>query len=74
MEEVGRHVFSFQRLEDGAIEIDSCDVHRLLVLKNSSKRREKWGKTVKNHLSNEKNLGWLGYIGDHTTQLYRALS
>ena len=22
-------------------------------------------------LSNEKNLGWLGYIGDYTTQLYR---
>ena len=22
------------------------------------------------HLSNEKNLGWLGYIGDYTTQLY----
>ena len=25
------------------------------------------------HLSNEKNLGWLGYIGDYTIQLYRAL-
>ena len=24
-------------------------------------------------LSNEKNLSWLGYIGDYTTQLYRAL-
>ena len=24
-----------------------------------------------NHLSNEKNPGWLGYIGDYTTQLYR---
>ena len=24
-------------------------------------------------LSNEKNLGWLGNIGDYTTQLYRAL-
>ena len=23
------------------------------------------------HLSNEKNTGWLGYIGDYTTQLYR---
>ena len=23
------------------------------------------------HLSNEKNIGWLGYIGDYTTQLYR---
>ena len=23
------------------------------------------------YLSNEKNLGWLGYIGDYTTQLYR---
>ena len=23
------------------------------------------------HMSNEKNLGWLGYIGDYTTQLYR---
>ena len=22
-------------------------------------------------MSNEKNLGWLGYIGDYTTQLYR---
>ena len=22
-------------------------------------------------VSNEKNLGWLGYIGDYTTQLYR---
>ncbi len=22
-------------------------------------------------LSNEKNPGWLGYIGDYTTQLYR---
>ena len=25
-----------------------------------------------NHMSNEKNLGWLGHIGDYTTQLYRA--
>ena len=24
-----------------------------------------------NHLSHEKNPGWLGYIGDYTTQLYR---
>ena len=24
-------------------------------------------------VSNEKNLGWLGYIEDYTTQLYRAL-
>ena len=23
------------------------------------------------HLSHEKNPGWLGYIGDYTTQLYR---
>ena len=23
------------------------------------------------YLSNEKNPGWLGYIGDYTTQLYR---
>ncbi len=23
------------------------------------------------YLSNEKNPGWLGYIGDDTTQLYR---
>ena len=23
------------------------------------------------HVSNEKNLGWLGYIGDYTAQLYR---
>ena len=23
------------------------------------------------HLSNEKNLGWLGFIRDYTTQLYR---
>ncbi len=22
-------------------------------------------------VSNEKNLGWLGYIGDYTTQLFR---
>ena len=22
-------------------------------------------------MSNEKNPGWLGYIGDYTTQLYR---
>ena len=22
-------------------------------------------------MSNEKNLGWLGYTGDYTTQLYR---
>ena len=29
--------------------------------------------TVGYHVSNEKNLGWLGYIGDYTTQLYRAL-
>ena len=30
------------------------------------------GKTLnKKHVSNEKNLGWLGYIGDYTTQLYR---
>ena len=26
---------------------------------------------VKGQLSHEKNLGWLGYIGDYTTQLYR---
>ncbi len=24
-------------------------------------------------MSNDKNLGWLGYIGDYTTQLYRAI-
>ena len=24
-----------------------------------------------NQLSNEKNPGWLGYIGDYTTQVYR---
>ena len=24
------------------------------------------------HMSNEKNPGWLGYIGDETTQLYRG--
>ena len=24
-----------------------------------------------NHLSHEKNPGWLGYIGDYTTQWYR---
>ena len=23
------------------------------------------------HLSNETNPGWLGYVGDYTTQLYR---
>ena len=28
---------------------------------------------IQQYLSNEKNLGWLGYIGDYTTQLYRAL-
>ena len=28
-------------------------------------------RTFINHLSNEKNPGWLGYIGDDTTQLYR---
>ena len=27
--------------------------------------------TSTNHLSNEKNPGWLDYIGDYTTQLYR---
>ena len=27
--------------------------------------------TLKTYLSNEKNIGWLGYIGDYTTQLYR---
>ena len=27
--------------------------------------------TWPNHLSHEKNPGWLGYIGDYTTQLYR---
>ena len=33
--------------------------------------------TLNNHVlfiaqvSNEENLGWLGYIGDYTTQLYR---
>ena len=28
--------------------------------------------TVKiSQMSNEKNPGWLGYIGDYTTQLYR---
>ena len=25
------------------------------------------------HMSNEENPGWLGYIGDYTTQLYRGL-
>ena len=24
-------------------------------------------------MSNEQNLGWLGYIGDYTTQLYRII-
>ena len=30
-----------------------------------------WGQRLGPILSNEKNLGWLGYIGDYTTQLYR---
>ena len=29
------------------------------------------GTLLESHMSNEKNLGWLGYIGDYTTQLYR---
>ena len=28
------------------------------------------GVLLKTELSNEKYLGWLGYIGDYTTQLY----
>ena len=28
---------------------------------------------IHKYLSNVKNLGWLGYIGDYTTELYRAL-
>ena len=26
---------------------------------------------LRNQMSHEKNPGWLGYIGDYTTQLYR---
>jgi len=26
---------------------------------------------INQYMSNEKSLGWLGYIGDYTTQLYR---
>ena len=29
------------------------------------------GQTTYVQVSNEKNPGWLGYIGDYTTQLYR---
>ena len=28
-------------------------------------------KTCSIHVSHEKNPGWLGYLGDYTTQLYR---
>ena len=32
--------------------------------------RKNWWRGDKAHLSNEKNLGCLGYMGDYTTQLY----
>ena len=32
--------------------------------------RDPWGKHMWNQVSHEKNLDWLGYIGDYTTQLY----
>ena len=28
-------------------------------------------KTDVEYMGNEKNRGWLGYVGDYTTQLYR---
>ena len=31
----------------------------------------KWWFPTISYMSNEKNLGWLGYIGDYTTQFYR---
>ena len=46
----------------------------MLVSGNFSTQEGSTGKkpagTTRDHLSNEKNLGWLGYIGDYTTQLY----
>ena len=36
-------------------------------------RRTPVKKTCSAQMSHEKSPGWLGYIGDYTTQLYRAL-
>ena len=37
------------------------------------RRGGSWAKedTPGEHLSSDQNLGWLGYVGDYTTQLYR---
>ena len=44
------------------------------IAKNDSRQVERkgpdWNDLVAKHLSNEKSSGWLGYIGDYTTQLY----
>ena len=29
------------------------------------------GNAHERYMSNEKNAGWLGYVGDYTTQVYR---
>ena len=49
-----------------------CDGYLHVSTRDSGLRRFFWIQNFKvADLSNEKNLGWLGYIGDYTTQLYR---
>ena len=38
---------------------------------NIKKKTKRFRSFLKQHLSNENNPGWLGYIGDYTIQLYR---
>ena len=45
--------------------LPALETHRILHSKFESMRRNS------THMSNEKNPGWLGYIGDYTTHLNR---
>ena len=51
-----------QEAAPGALQKIAKDNHMLLV---------EVGDSSDPQLSSEKNPGWLGYIGDYTTQLYR---
>ena len=61
-------------LDDSAAEIyeKNMNIHRYpaLFLNSSRPIQSSQQKPLKD-MSHEKTTGWLGYIGDYTTQLYR---
>ena len=52
----------------------SCKSQKWILGESLNGSQETQRPRPRTQMSNEKNLGWLGYIGDYITQLHRALS